>query len=128
MGMMQQAAIDIMGILGNTSSGFALPIKFKAPDGTELETTGHFFNHSLQYDENGQAISGDTAVCHVSETPFMNASYPMRRLSDGVITFKDHIVTATYADGSIKIFSVYDPKPDYSINMITLQLQRYVGN
>lgn len=121
MNLMQQAKNDIQRILGATTE-FAMALQFIAPNAETLTTTGQFFDRTYMGDIEQQDTSGRHIIVHVSEQPFTDAGYPMRR-ADGVITFSNHKVIATYADGTTKTFKVLDTQPDYAINMITLQLQ-----
>lgn len=123
---MQQAKQDIEGILSATTE-FAMRLEFKAPTNEECETTGQFFDRTAVYDINQTDVSGNHVVVHVSEQPFQDADYPVRT-ENSMIAFKGHKVRATYADGSQKVFKVFDTQPDYSINMITLQLEHYAGS
>jgi hypothetical protein len=125
MNLMQQAKADVESILGNTSE-FAMELTFIAPNSTELTTTGQFFDRTAVFSEGETDLSTKHVVIHVSEKPFTDADYPMR--IDGVISFKNHLVRCTYADGRIITFKVFDTQPDESINMITLQLQTYGTN
>lgn len=122
---MEQNKKDIESILSATTE-FALTLEFKAPTNEECVTTGQFFDRTALYDINNNDVSGNHAVVHVSEKPFNDADYPIRTI-DSLIAMKGHKVRATYADGSQKVFKVFDTQPDYSINMITLQLEHYAG-
>ena len=123
MNLMEQNKLDIQTILGNTNE-FALELTFTAPNGTILDTVGQFFDRTAMFDSEGNAISSRHIIIHVSEQPFTDADYPMRR-TDGIVTFKDHKVTAKYADGRTINCRVTDTQPDNSINLITLQLEKY---
>lgn len=126
MNLMQQAKLDTERILSAVNE-FAMSLTFEAPTGETLTTTGQFFDRTAMYGIDQQEVSGRHVIVHVSEQPFTDANYPMRRV-DGVITFTNHLVSCTYADGRIEQFKVFDTQPDYSINMITLQLQSYADN
>ena len=123
---MQKAKTDIERILSATNE-FAMDVTFRAPNGTELQTTAQFFDRTAAFISEEQSISSRHIVLHVSEKPFTDAHYPMR-IADQTISFDGHIVTATYADGRIETYKVFDTQPDYSINMITIQMQTYAGN
>lgn len=126
MGLMEQATKDIQRILG-AKNEFALDLLFEAPTGEVLNTTGHFFDISIGYDQEGNAITGNHAVCHVSMQPFVDSNYPFRR-TDGVISMKDHFIQGTYANGSTKNFKALDVWPDDSIGMITIKLDVYAAD
>lgn len=126
MNLMMQAKQDIERILSATNE-FAMNVTFRAPTGETLETTAQFFDRTAVFTSEDQSISSRHIVLHVSEKPFTDAEYPMR-IADKTISFNNHIVTATYADGRTETYKVFDTNPDYSINMITIQMQTYAGN
>lgn len=126
MGLLEQAKIDAQNFLGNTGA-FSLNMVFKAPSGEELEVVGQCFDVTMMYHTEPQSMTGRSVLVNVSEQPFTDADYPIRR-ADGIITFKDHLVTVIYADGTTNKFKVFDAMPDKTINVISLQLQTYADN
>lgn len=126
MNLMEIAKRDLENIF-NTDIGFSLDLTFTAPTSEQITIKGQFFDRTLVYEMDGAAASGNHAVIHVSEKPFVDAEYPIRNAKNQ-ISFKDHLITANYADGSTRNFKAMDWHPDYSINMITIQLQQYATN
>lgn len=125
MDLMEMAKRDLETLL-NTDVGFSLLLTFISPTGQELVIKGQFFDRTLLYEMDGQGASGNHAVVHVSEKPFIDAEYSIRNTKNA-IDFKGHKITAKYADGTTRNFKAADWHPDYSINMITIQLQQYAS-
>lgn len=126
MGLMEQAKIDAQNFLQDLGA-FSLQLIFTAPNGDVLETVGQCFDIALTYETEQTSQAGRNVMVNVAEQPFTDSDYPMRR-ADGIISFKNHLVTAIYADGTENKFKVFDVIPDKSINVISIQLQSYADN
>ena len=126
MGIMLRASQDLQTILGNKNE-FALDLVFTAETGQVLQTTGLFFDRSIQYSIENSDITGNTVVVHVAIKPFTDAGYPIYD-ANGLVSVHGHLVLGTYADGTQKQFKVFSFDPDYSLNMATIYLDHYVDN
>jgi len=123
MGLMNQVKLDVETITTNTDE-FGLTLAFEAPTGETATIVGIAPDHSNDYDVNGNPVIGKFTHVTVSEQPLLDASYPTRD-DDNLISFTDHLVTITYADGSTKQYIVDHVQPDYTINLINIILSDY---
>lgn len=122
---MDQIKKDIEQITSN-SNEFAVTLSFTSKTSEIATIKGLYSDHSNDYDENGNSITGKFTHVSISEKYLTDLSYPTRN-NNNLLNMKGHLVTVHYADNSSKQYIVDDQRPDYTINLHTLILAEYNG-
>ena len=123
MGLMDDAK-QFAQTITNDLGDFAVPLSFRAPTGETASINGIYADITMVYDENGQPMNGKQTHVSISEQFLIDLGYPTRN-TDGFASFVGHLVTINYADGSSRVYSVDDVRPDYTINLFILFLSEY---
>lgn len=124
MGLLAQAVTDLQGILADATTGFGRPITFRSPAGVETVVNGHADDIGLELDPNtGQAVTGQTANCRVSQQHLQTAGINPRGGADG--TAKPWVVTFTNSVGATRTYKIREAQPDESLAVVKFVLEIY---
>lgn len=125
MSLLDQAAVDLRAILGDSSGGFAQPITVTNPEGLSLEITGLVKDVSLAIDpDTGQQVMARTASVALDMAALEAAGLgEPRGIADSgkrpwLVEFKDAL-------GATHRFKVSHAMPDHTLGVVTCALEFY---
>ena len=107
MNLVDAAKRDAAAILGNKSSGFAVELKFTAPDDTTATINGRAYKHHLAVDGDGNTVKANSANMHITfaESALTAVEYETRNANNDV-KLKGHLVAWTDSSGTEKTYKI----------------------
>lgn len=125
MGLREQAALDLIGILEDQSGGFGWPITVTNPAGVSLDIVGFSTDIGLSVDpETGMAISARKASVALPIARLYAAGFALPRAVADTST-KPWLIRFADIHGRPHLFKVQEAEPDTALGIITCQLEAY---
>ncbi len=125
MGLREQAASDLQGILEDDAAGFGWPITLTNPAGVSHALKGFSTDIGLAIDpETGQAVVGRRASIALSLPRLADVGFDIPRgIADS--SSKPWVVTFADIGGTTHRWKVVDTMPDRAIGIVTCTLEVY---
>lgn len=127
MNLRAQAALDLVAILSDETTGFAWPISLTNPDGVTVELTGFSTDIGQTINpDTGQVVSGRQASVALSTAMLgaLNIGIP-RGISDS--GHKPWVVRFADIHGAVQTYKVQEAMPDRALGLVTCVLETYRG-
>lgn len=125
MGLREQAAADLRGILEDQGAGFGWPITVTSPTGQTLAMVGFSTDIGQSIDpETGLAVAGRRASVALSIERLTAAGM---QIPKGIAssTSKPWVVQFDDVGGTVYVFKVSEAMPDRAIGCVTCFLESY---
>lgn len=127
MSLRLQAALDLVSILSDQTSGFGWPITVTSPDGETVEMVGYSTDIGQTINlETGQIVSGRRASVALSTAVLRTANLGLPR---GVSDSRNKPWVIRFADihGTMQSFKVQEAMPDLAAGIVVCTLETYRG-
>lgn len=127
MSLRAQAALDLISILSDETSGFAWPISLTNPDGVTVELTGFSTDIGQTINpETGQVVSGRQASVALATAALLALDIGVPRgVSDSAQ--KPWVVRFADIHGVPQTYKVQEAMPDRALGIVTCMLETYRG-